>query len=76
MRYSLYLHGHEPEPQFVQTAHTIEALQKNRDTLCRWVSEMGIEVRDPKGKTLVIYDNGTPLFQIPYASLKRVWVKF
>ena len=73
MKYNLYLKGAAPQPIFIQAAATAEGLQKSRDTLCRWVAEMGVEVRDPEGKTLVIQENGVSILELPYASLKRTW---
>ena len=72
MRFNLYIHG-VGEPIFIQAAHDISGLQKGRQMLSKWVSEMGVAITDPTDKNFVIYDNGVPHVTLPYASQKKIW---
>lgn len=76
MKFAVYIkQGNLPE-EFLQSSDSLAYVKKDKATLDRWISEMGVKLVNHSQTVFTIYENGNPIFVKNYLGEgSRTWAK-
>jgi hypothetical protein len=79
MKFSVYLsqgQGSKRTEHFLQSSDRLEAVKRDKGSLDRWISEMGIALIHHKSAVYTIFENGQPVYtRHQLGAGSKSWVK-